>query len=72
MKPFRIANLVYVQDPPCGYTYSGAYTYTGKNAYIVENVSDNGELNISAINGVADGTYPITIAATLTITDGAN
>ena len=70
----RMTDYVYTQTPDCGYTYTGVYTYTGLNTYVVEKSNDNAQINVNSMLASSAGSspYPITVAATLTIVDGAN
>lgn len=61
--------LEYLQIPDCGYSYTGAYDWTGTNT----NIAASGSvLTVAALDGNggnAVSRFPIEITATLTITD---
>ena len=50
MKFFNMESLTYTQTPVCGYSYTGAYTWSGTNGYVEVDDTDSGEIGVLSFN----------------------
>ena len=67
-----VSALSYVQTPACGYDYTRAYTWTGVTDPLALEPGNDGRVNIASIKPSQAGTYPLSAAVELTVTNGNN
>ena len=70
---FEIATDYFIQDPACGYAYTGVYTWTGTTSYakVPTSITDGSEIRVTSINPAhADaGDLDLSFTSVLTIAD---
>ena len=66
-----VATYEYVQTPPCGYTYSSAYTWTGLGGPVAQHPDYTGMLTVWSVTrahgGTPSTTYPVAFDNEITV-----
>jgi hypothetical protein len=62
----------WVQDPACGSIFSDTFTWTGTNAYIVQDSSISGRINVDTTLPAAIGTHTVSVQNTVSMTSNGS